>query len=375
MGFQKIGILTVVAALLAIGSLEVVGVKVLEMQVDSKVYQLYSKWCLKYGEIRNSPSENNFRLKQFNQSYKKIRELREAQPGAEFGLNSLSTLSDKEFLAKSKNANLKQQAPSENLNDNPGYFSGAINALKSLSNTIYGTKVELQKSEKFDLPNQQPPGNQEACNASWAFTAKYVLEDLLQGSINISVQHLLNCYSLRKRPEEFCDGEGTANEAIEVALVIGYRPTSEIPYSQVKEECISEGNSYYPAGYLSQMYLLKENKQVKDTVLKTGAGLSFGVKVSSALRYYTGGILDSQNELSECNEQPDHQIYLTGWGEGYWRLKNSWGESYGMGGYVHISMEKESLTGHKNSCICGSRHDETEIYGCMFDGIYKARGY
>ena len=61
------------------------------------IYQLYSKWNLKYGNLRMSPSEDNFRLQQFHKSYLEVERLRKTQPTAQFGLNFLASITDNEF--------------------------------------------------------------------------------------------------------------------------------------------------------------------------------------------------------------------------------------------------------------------------------------
>jgi len=57
-------------------------------------------------------------------------------------------------------------------------------------------------------------------------------------------------------------------------------------------------------------------------------------------QFYTGGVLDDPG----CGTQPDHVVTNVGWGTDagvdYWILKNSWGTSWGLNGYVLVARGK-----------------------------------
>ena len=54
---------------------------------------------------------------------------------------------------------------------------------------------------------------------------------------------------------------------------------------------------------------------------------------------YSGGIF---NTNESCEGVINHAVVLVGWNDnngtdGYWILRNSWGTSWGIGGYMHIA--------------------------------------
>ena len=42
--------------------------------------------------------------------------------------------------------------------------------------------------------------------------------------------------------------------------------------------------------------------------------------------------------LSNCGPNVQHDVYLVGATNAYWRIKNSWGTKWGESGYIRIAM-------------------------------------
>merc|ERR1712167_322273 len=66
----------------------------------------------------------------------------------------------------------------------------------------------------------------------------------------------------------------------------------------------------------------------------------------SVFQLYAGGVLDSPL----CGTQIDHAVLVTGYGTessggDYWIVKNSWGESWGMNGYILMARQTASDKG------------------------------
>jgi len=61
---------------------------------------------------------------------------------------------------------------------------------------------------------------------------------------------------------------------------------------------------------------------------------------SSVFQFYTSGIIDDPS----CGQMVDHVVANVGWGvmsgDQYWILKNSWGTSWGLNGYVLVARGK-----------------------------------
>jgi C1A family cysteine protease len=42
------------------------------------------------------------------------------------------------------------------------------------------------------------------------------------------------------------------------------------------------------------------------------------------------------------NVNYDHAVLIVGYTPNYWIVKNSWGQDYGLGGYVHVEMNQNN---------------------------------
>jgi len=79
--------------------------------------------------------------------------------------------------------------------------------------------------------------------------------------------------------------------------------------------------------------------------------VSVAIEADSAVfQHYTGGVLTSD----ACGSQLDHGVLAVGYGvdngQKYWKVKNSWGESFGEQGYIRIEKGDPHATGE-----CGIR--------------------
>jgi C1A family cysteine protease len=69
---------------------------------------------------------------------------------------------------------------------------------------------------------------------------------------------------------------------------------------------------------------------------------------TGVFQFYSSGVMDS----ASCGKNLDHGVLLTGWGtlngKDYWKVKNSWGSSWGSDGYILLGRNVSSKYG-----ICG----------------------
>jgi len=74
--------------------------------------------------------------------------------------------------------------------------------------------------------------------------------------------------------------------------------------------------------------------------------VSIGVEANQdAWQLYTGGIVNAN-----CGDALDHGVLAVGYntsdsGVDFWNVKNSWGEAWGMAGYILIERSQANLCG------------------------------
>ena len=72
-----------------------------------------------------------------------------------------------------------------------------------------------------------------------------------------------------------------------------------------------------------------------------------------SFQFYKSGVFSST-----CGEQLDHGVLVVGYGEEagekFWKVKNSWGASWGMNGYIQLARELGPAGGQCGVALCPS---------------------
>jgi hypothetical protein len=90
---------------------------------------------------------------------------------------------------------------------------------------------------------------------------------------------------------------------------------------------------------------------IKTTIITYGP-VDAAVEVTSAFMAYENSIYEDPKDICSgvfCYyTQTDHAIALVGWddnnGEGYWILRNSWGQNWGHNGYMRIKYDSAAVS-------------------------------
>lgn len=190
--------------------------------------------------------------------------------------------------------------------------------------------------------------NQGHCGSCWAFSATETLESAVALSgggelFNASTQEFVSC--VRNKRE--CGGTGgcggaTARLAFDWAVSNGITPEGLYPYTQTTGTC--ETAKLEPKAGITGFVALPRNKpnHLARALVKHGP---ISVTVAAA-RWapYGGGVY---NDTDECGFDLDHLVQLVGYGtdaatgQRYWTIRNSWGPTWGEGGYIRLAREAE----------------------------------
>jgi len=237
-------------------------------------------------------------------------------------------------------------------------------------NSIYlNHKIEINQSiiSNYNYTNKSIPLNidwrangivtnvkdQGQCGSCWAFSAVGTLEGAWAKNtsqlVSLSEQNLVDCagnYS--------CDGCGGGWPDKALHYIIdnkGIDTEQSYPYQATDQECLynvsstganASGVVLLPTGNMTTLY---------DALANIGP-ISVALDAEGDFQMYSSGIFNS----SECsNTLLDHAVLAVGYGispknQTYLIIKNSWGASWGMDGYIYFSTETDNMCGIAQHC-------------------------
>ncbi|CAJ1961920.1 unnamed protein product [Sphenostylis stenocarpa] len=290
---------------------------------EEGVVELFQRWKEEHRKFYGQPEEAELRLENFKKNLKYIVEKnakRNHPYGQNLGLNRFADMSNEEFKHKFIS---KVKKP----------FSKR-NGLPVKDGSCEDAPYSLDWRKKGAVTGVKDQGN---CGSCWAFSSTGAIEginEIVTGDlISLSEQELVDCDSTN----DGCDG-GYMDYAFEWVINNGgIDSETDYPYTGVDGSCnvtkeerkVVSIEGYSDVGQTDNSLLCATAKQPISAAID-GSSLDF--------QLYTGGIYDG--DCSSDPEDIDHAILIVGYGsegdEDYWIVKNSWGTSWGIEGYIYI---------------------------------------
>ncbi|KAI3861622.1 hypothetical protein MKW98_000574 [Papaver atlanticum] len=292
---------------------------------------LFETWCKQHGKIYSSEEEKLQRFQVFEKNLAFVNEHNNMENSTyTLALNSFADLTNHEFKASRLG------------------LSGSNGVPRNYSSFLGGTVGDIPASLDWrEKGAVTPVKDQGSCGACWSFSATGAMEGINQivtGSlVSLSEQELVDC---DKSYNSGCNG-GLMDYAYKWVVKNGGIDTEEdYPYQMGDRTCNKnklerrvvtiDGFADIPAN---------ENEILKAVVTQP---VSVGICGSdSAFQLYSKGIFSGP-----CSTSLDHAVLIVGYGSengvDYWILKNSWGTSWGINGYMHMLRNGPSKEG-----VCG----------------------
>lgn len=169
-----------------------------------------------------------------------------------------------------------------------------------------------------------PVKDQGRCGSCWAFSAVGTLESfaLMKGQkVNLAEQQLVDCS--RSYGNYGCNG-GFNYQGLAYVKDKGIDSTSNYPYTAKTGKCSHDGGSFK----ISSVSSAKGCPGIQTAVSSRPIGVSVDANNWSR---YAGGIFNN------CKSSLDHDVLLVGYTDSYWKIKNSWGTSWGENGFIRLA--------------------------------------
>jgi KDEL-tailed cysteine endopeptidase len=174
----------------------------------------------------------------------------------------------------------------------------------------------------------------EVCGSCWAFSSTGAVEALTfltQGKlISLSEQELIDCSSAQGT--NGCNG-GYPADAFKYITYYGICSESAYPYTGVQGTCRSSCTAQI---YLSSSLSVPKDSDAQMMAAVAKQPVSVIIHAGNNFQLYDTGVLPG----SQCKNAPlNHAVLLVGYGTPssgmkYYKIKNSWGTSWGLGGYL-----------------------------------------
>jgi C1A family cysteine protease len=188
--------------------------------------------------------------------------------------------------------------------------------------------------------------DQKQCGSCWAFSTTGSVEGayfLSTGKLlSFSEQQLVDCSS--SYGNEGCDG-GLMDDGLTYIKDKGICLEKDYSYTASDGKC----KKCKTQTKIDSFVDVQPNNETALLQAVSLQPVSVAIEAdTSVFQFYSSGVMDSES----CGTQLDHGVLVVGYGtkEGkdYWKVKNSWGFSWGDSGYIMIGRNANAKEG-----ICG----------------------
>lgn len=302
---------------------------------------LFETWCKHHGKTYSSDQEKQQRFKIFEDNHAYVIDHNSLTNSSySLSLNAFADLSHQEF----KDRYL-------------GLSASANNLIRLISGSSFSSSGSSLDVDDVDVPSSldwRKQGavtnvkDQGSCGACWAFSATGAIEGISKISsgslVSLSEQELVDC---DRKYNSGCNG-GLMDYAYQFVIDNNGIDTEEdYPYKGRETTCDKNKLKRHFVtidGYKDVPP--NDEKQLLQAVVRQP--VSVGICGSErAFQLYSGGIF-----TGPCSTSLDHAVLIVGYdsknGVDYWIIKNSWGTSWGINGYMYMQRNSGKLAG-----VCG----------------------
>jgi len=277
----------------------------------------------KYGKVYNGDEDGHRATYHANMAWA----AENSNADVQFGENQFSDLSTEQYKVA---AGL-------------GYKASGLKSLPHMGVHEYQGE-ELAASVDWSTKGAVTPvKDQGQCGSCWAFSTTGGMEGAWQiasGSLkSMSEQQLVDCSTQNAG----CNG-GSMELAFNYAGTTNVATESSYPYKGRDGSCKSSYTTAIPSGGVTGYKSVGQSSNSLKSALATGP-VSVAIEADqTAFQMYSGGVLSSG-----CGTNLDHGVLAVGYDSTSFKVKNSWGSSWGANGYLQISQSGNTCGIHSDA--------------------------
>lgn len=319
----------------------------------------FQSWVQQHNKVYEGTQEYELRYSVWLENVAKTWRLQQqhSDSNVQFGLNEFSDLTQAQFRerfiapAAMTGPGLSKR-PHGGKSGDEGWIYQNVTAAKHVD----------WRDHKIVGPIRDQHEHNSTCGACWAFASVGVIEATAALStgkmLPASEQQLIDC---DRKYDKGCDGGGYINAINYVILHGGLTTEKNYPYVGYQQECNDKKANQTKVEIQDWLDVPWENERA---LMKAVTERPVLVAVCcgddiDAWHAYSGGVFD----VPCCEDKLviDHAMVAVGYGEEdgkpYWLLKNSWGTSWGLNGFMKIKRFSKHSTGH-----CGLASFPTMVF-------------
>merc|ERR1740139_178658 len=316
----------------------------------------FKEWKTRHGKLYDSAQDEIERISVWMKHDDLIHEHNKKHPKPSYTMahNFFSDIPNSEFR---KMHNLGEYAPD---------FKPLLEKRKTKMNLsqkstqLRGGQTEIDDNDLEALPTHEinwveaggvtPVKNQEQCGSCWAFSATGAIEGanfVTNGElIPLSEQILVDCDNV----DQGCEG-GIMDSAFEFDEADhGLCSEEDYPYVALDDTCKDDQCTPVPGSAVQSYHDIPESSMhgLLMSIIKQPTSIAMQADQLS-FQMYSEGVFDD----AACGESGmiDHGVLAVGFGHdedadlNYIMVKNSWGDTWGDGGYVKLKRHSKNQWG------------------------------
>jgi len=293
---------------------------------------LWAQWKAEFGKDYLSATEHDTRYLTFkdNVDFINTHNARAEEHGYTVGMNQFGDMNSAEFKKVMLTYQAEQKQP---------------NPVKIFDETDIPDSVDWVAKGAVT-----PVKNQGQCGSCWAFSTTGSTEGAYQIAtgklVSFSEQELVDCASKGSPYGNMgCKG-GLMDNAFKYIEAKGEALESTYSYTGTDGTCntAKQGQAVLKKGQMTGFNDVQKDSepQLKAAVAKGPVSVAIEAD-KSGFQFYKSGVFSGT-----CGTQLDHGVLVVGYGtdsgKDYWKVKNSWGATWGLKGYINIARGKGNST-------------------------------